>query len=122
MAYNIFIRSLLTGTPITVYGDGQQVRGNTYVADCVEAVVASANAPIAETFNIGGGEMVSVLDVLRKLEHLAGRKFTIQSAPARIGDQRHTFADTTKLRRQLNWEPRTTFDEGLARQLEWQRC
>ncbi|HEX3149028.1 MAG TPA: NAD-dependent epimerase/dehydratase family protein [Gemmataceae bacterium] len=122
MAYNIFIRALLTGELITVYGDGEQVRGNTFVADCVEAVIASANAPIGETFNIGGGEMVSVKDVLAKLEHIAGKTFTMKTEPARIGDQRHTFADTTKLRRQLGWEPKTTLDEGLALQFEWQKA
>lgn len=121
MAYNIFIKALLADSPITVYGDGQQVRGNTYVADCVEAVIASANAQVGETYNIGGGEMVSVVDVLRKLERIAGKKFTVKTEPARIGDQRHTFADTTKLRRHLGWEPKTTLDDGLARQFEWQR-
>lgn len=121
MAYNIFIRSLIADTPITVYGDGQQVRGNTFVADCVEAIIASGNAQLGETFNIGGGEMVSVIDVMAKLERIAGKKFTVKIEPPRIGDQRHTFADTTKLRRQLNWEPKTTLDEGLAQQFEWQR-
>lgn len=121
MAYNIFIRSLIADNPITVYGDGQQVRGNTFVADCVEAIMASANAQLGETFNIGGGEMVSVIDVMAKLERIAGKKFTVKIEPPRIGDQRHTFADTTKLRRQLNWEPKTTLDEGLAKQFEWQR-
>ncbi len=121
MAYNIFIRALVAGEPITVYGDGQQVRGNTFVADCVEAVVKSADAPIGDVFNVGGGEMVSVLDVLGKLERIAGKKFTVRTEAARPGDQRHTFADTTKLRRVLGWEPRTTLDEGLTRQYEWQR-
>ena len=121
MAYNIFIRALLTGEPITVYGDGQQVRGNTFVTDCVDAVVKAADAPVGETFNVGGGEMVSVTDVLGKLEQIAGKKFTVRTEPARAGDQRHTFADTTKLRRVLGWEPKTTLDEGLARQYEWQK-
>jgi nucleoside-diphosphate-sugar epimerase len=121
MAYNIFIRALLTGEPITVFGDGHQVRGNTFVADCVEAVVKSAEGPIGETFNVGGGEMVSVVDVLAKLERIAGKKFTVRSEAARPGDQRHTFADTTKLRRVLGWEPKTTLDEGLSRQYEWQK-
>jgi len=121
MAYNIFIRSLIAGTPITVYGDGQQVRGNTFVADCVEAIIASANAQLGETFNIGGGEMVSVIDVMAKLERIAGKKFSVKTEAGRIGDQRHTFADTTKLRRQLNWEPMTTLDDGLAKQFEWQQ-
>ena len=121
MAYNIFIRALLTGEPVTVYGDGQQVRGNTFVADCVEAVVKAAEAPVGDTFNVGGGEMVSVRDVLDKLERIAGKTFTVRTEAARAGDQRHTFADTTRLRRVLGWEPKTTLDEGLARQYEWQR-
>ena len=121
MAYHIFMKSLLTGDPITMYGDGQQVRGNTYVSDCVEAVIAATNAQLGETYNIGGGEMVSLLDIVNKLEAISGRKFTIRKEPARIGDQRHTFADTTKLRRQLGWEPKMTLDEGLARQWEWHR-
>jgi nucleoside-diphosphate-sugar epimerase len=121
MAYHIFIRALLAGEAVTIYGDGQQVRGNTYVADCVEAVVASAGAPVGEMFNVGGGEMVSVRDVLGKLERIAGKKFTVRTEVARAGDQRHTFADTTKLRRQLGWEPKTGLDEGLTLQWEWQR-
>jgi nucleoside-diphosphate-sugar epimerase len=121
MAYNIFINALLTDLPITIFGDGQQVRGNTFVSDCVEAVIASANAQIGETYNIGGGEMVSVLDVLGKMERIAGKKFTVKNEPARLGDQRHTFADTTRLRRHLGWEPKMTMDEGLAKQFEWQR-
>jgi nucleoside-diphosphate-sugar epimerase len=121
MAYNIFIRALLAGEPITVYGDGQQVRGNTFVADCVEAVVKAADAPVGETFNVGGGEMVSVVDVLGKLERIAGKRFTVRTEAARAGDQRHTFADTTRLRRVLGWEPKTTLDEGLAKQYEWQK-
>jgi nucleoside-diphosphate-sugar epimerase len=121
MAYHRFIGALLRGEPVTVFGDGQQVRGNTYVGDARAAVLAAAGATPGEVYNVGGGEMVSVWDVLRKLEALAGRKFDIRQAPARVGDQRHTFADTTKLRTHLGWEPRTSLDEGLARQLEWQR-
>lgn len=121
MAYNVFIKALLTGSPVTVYGDGQQVRGNTFVADCVEAVIASASAQVGETYNIGGGEMVSLRDILTKLEGISGKTFTVKTEPARIGDQRHTFADTTRLRRHLGWEPKTTLDDGLARQFEWQK-
>jgi nucleoside-diphosphate-sugar epimerase len=122
MAYNRFLRALLLGEPITLYGDGQQVRGNTYVGDCVEATVAALGAMPGEVYNLGGGEAVSVLDVLRKLENLTGRKFAVRHEPARAGDQRHTFADTGKLRRHLGWGAKTRLDEGLARQWEWQQA
>src|SRR5262249_10978301 len=74
MGYLRFIRSLLCGEPVTVCGDGMQARGNTYIADCVAATVAAAEAPVGETYNVGGGESASVWDVLAHLEKLAGRK------------------------------------------------
>lgn len=120
MAYNIFIRALLTGEPITIYGDGDQVRGNTFVLDCVNAVIKAVNAPIGETFNVGGGEAVSIKEVLAKLEAISGKRFTIQHQAARHGDQKSTLADTTKLRATLYWEPKTTLNEGLKAQYEWQ--
>jgi nucleoside-diphosphate-sugar epimerase len=121
MAYHRFITALLRGEPVTVCGDGQQVRGNTYIADCVAATVAAADALPGETYNVGGGETATVWDIIRRLEALAGRRAVITRAPERPGDQRTTFADTTKLRTHLGWEPRTTLDEGLARQWEWQQ-
>jgi nucleoside-diphosphate-sugar epimerase len=111
---------MLEHKSVTVYGDGQQVRGNTYVADCVQATLAAVEAPAGELYNVGGGETASVWDILNKLEALSGRKFKVRQKPARPGDQMHTCADTTKLRQQLRWEPRTPLSEGLARQWEWQ--
>ena len=78
-------------------------------------------APLGETYNLGGGESANVWDILAKLERILGRKAITRQEPARPGDQRSTFADTTKLRRDVGWQPRTTLDEGLARQVEWQK-
>src|SRR5438105_351647 len=64
MGYHRFIHALLRGEPATVYGDGLQMRGNTYVSDCVEATVAAIQCVPGETYNVGGGEIVSVWDVL----------------------------------------------------------
>jgi nucleoside-diphosphate-sugar epimerase len=119
MAYNLFMRALLDGRPVTVYGDGEQVRGNTYVDDCVAATVAAVGAHPGEVYNVGGGESATVWQILRRIEAIAGRRFEVRQEPARTGDQRATFADTTKLRTHFGWQPRTTLDEGLARQWEW---
>jgi nucleoside-diphosphate-sugar epimerase len=121
MGYHRFVRALLEDEPVIVYGDGQQVRGNTYVADCVEATVAAVEAVPGEVYNVGGGEAVSVWDVLHKLEALLGRAAAVRREPARAGDQRSTFADTTKINRHLGWAPRVGLDEGLARQVAWQQ-
>ena len=120
MGYYRFIQALLDDKPVTVYGDGQQVRGNTYVGDCVRATIAAIQAPAGEVYNVGGGETASVWGILHKLEALAGRKAQICQEPARPGDQAHTCADTTKLRQHLHWEPQISLDEGLARQWQWQ--
>jgi UDP-glucose 4-epimerase len=77
-------------------------------------------APAGELYNVGGGETASVWDILHKLEAVSGRKVKVRQKAARPGDQKHTCADTTKIRQQLGWTPRTPLDEGLARQWEWQ--
>lgn len=121
MGYHRFIAALLTDRPITVCGDGLQVRGNTYIDDCVDATIAASEALVGETFNIGGGKPASVWDIVHKLEAIVGRRAKIQREPARPGDQRHTFADTGKLMRHRGWKPLIELDEGLRRQVAWQR-
>jgi nucleoside-diphosphate-sugar epimerase len=121
MGYYKFIEALLDDKPITVTGDGHQTRTNTYIDDCVAATVAAVNAPVGETYNLGGGESASVWDVLARLEKLAGRPARTVQEAARTGDQRHTVADTSRLRAHLGWEARTALSEGLARQWEWQK-
>jgi nucleoside-diphosphate-sugar epimerase len=120
MGYHRFVKALLTGTPVTVYGDGQQIRGNTYVSDCVEATVLAVAAEPGSVYNVGGGETASVWDILKRLEALAGRPPVIRREPERRGDQRHTFADISRIRQHLGWEPRVNLDDGLAKQWEWQ--
>ena len=121
MGYHQFIAGLLANEPITVCGDGRQVRGNTYIDDCVEATVAALHAPLGETYNVGGGETASVWDILDKLETIVGHRAIIRREPARAGDQRSSVADTSKLQRHLGWQPKTSLDEGLPCQVAWQR-
>jgi nucleoside-diphosphate-sugar epimerase len=121
MGYARFIQALLAGNSVTVYGDGLHVRGNTYVADCVAATLAAVEAPTGEIYNVGGGEAVTVWDVLHKLERIVGRRADVHREPARPGDQRYTFADTSRLQRHLGWRPQTDLVEGLACQVAWQR-
>jgi nucleoside-diphosphate-sugar epimerase len=121
MGYFRFAHALLRGEPVVVYGDGLQVRGNTYVSDCVAATVAAAGALPGEVFNVGGGETATVWEILAKLEQLVGRRAVVRREPARPGDQRSTCADTAKLQRHLGWQPLVGLNEGLARQVEWQR-
>jgi nucleoside-diphosphate-sugar epimerase len=120
MGYHKFIRALINDEPITVFGDGHQVRGNTYVDDCVEATALAAQARPGETYNVGGGEPATVWDVIQRLELLAGRKARVRRAPPRPGDQLLTGAVTAKITADLGWSPRTSLNDGLARQFAWQ--
>jgi nucleoside-diphosphate-sugar epimerase len=120
MAYHKFISSLARGSAIEIYGDGQQVRGNTFVTDAVAATIAAVEAPVGEIYNVGGGETATILEIIRKLEAISGRKAELNFKAVRVGDQRQTFADTSKLRHHLKWEPLTKLDDGLSRQWQWQ--
>ncbi len=121
MGYWKFIQAILTDQPIMVYGDGRQVRGNTYISDCVEATIRAVSCPPAEVYNIGGGEAADVWDILHRIERLTGRKAVTRQEPARAGDQRYTFADTGKLQRHTGWQPQVSLDDGLRQQIDWQK-
>ncbi len=121
MGYYKFIQAVLDGQPIQLTGDGTQMRGNTYVSDCVAATIAAVNAVPGETFNVGGGEVVSVMDVIAKIEKITGRTARIQKLPERKGDQKQTGADASKLTRHTGWKPIVGVDEGLGRQIAYQK-
>ena len=121
MAYHRFIHAMLHDQPVTITGDGLQVRGNTFVSDCVAATLAAVEAPVGETFNIGGGESANVLEIISRLEEVMGVKARRVFEPARPGDQRVTGADTRRLQRLTGWKPKVSLDEGLAQQVAWQR-
>ena len=123
MAYHRFIEALLLGQPITIYGDGEQRRSNTYIEDCVQGIVRAFEAPersVGETFNIGGGEVVTINQALETLASLVGRTPQVRFAPARPGDQWYTAADIGKAERLLGYAPSTPVVVGLQAQLAWQ--
>jgi nucleoside-diphosphate-sugar epimerase len=119
MGYHRFIRSVLTEQPIHLTGDGQQIRGNTYVSDCIDATVAAVNTVPGEVFNVGGGELVTIWDVIHKIEAITHKTAVVVRQPDRKGDQRYTGADVGKLQRHVGWRAKVGIDEGLARQVEW---
>jgi len=125
MAYNILVRTLLTGGTFTMFGDGEQTRSNTYVADCVNATILAAekrDAALGQVFNVGGGEIVSLNAVIRQLEALTGKRANIDRKPPRPGDQKHTAANIDKARRLLGYTPATPYATGLKAQVDWQRA
>jgi nucleoside-diphosphate-sugar epimerase len=124
MGYNVFIRKLLAGETIIVDGDGMDSRSNTFVADAVEGITLALRQPqasIGETFNVGGGQEVTVNEVLDLLQRLSGCTAHVVHGPPRPGDQKRTAANIGKARRLLGYDPQTRVVDGLAAQLAWQR-
>jgi UDP-glucuronate 4-epimerase len=121
MAYHVFIEALLAGRPITVYGDGLQSRSNTYIDDCVSGTLAALErGEVGETYNIGGGQEITVQRAIEIISDATGATPEIRHEPARPGDQRRTVADIGKARAELGYEPTVAPHEGLRRQVLWQ--
>jgi len=112
----------LRDEPVTVFGDGEQTRGNTYVADCVDATVrAASHGQVGQVYNVGGGESRSTNWVVDTIQRIVGRRVAVTHGPPRPGEQREALAITTKARQSLGWAPRVSLEDGLRAQVEWQR-
>lgn len=120
MAFHRFIKSILTGTPIKIYGDGGQIRDFTYVSDIVEANLKAMRLPEhGNVFNLGGNTRVSVNDVIKLLETMTGCKARVSFQPPQPGEPRETWADITKAATCLNYRPQTVLEDGLAAQIAY---
>ena len=115
-----FIAALLAGRPPVIFGDGEQSRDFTYVANVVEAnVLAMAAADVAgKVYNVACGEQVSLNRLVAELRDLLGSDVEPIYAPARAGDIRHSLADLARARSELEYEPTVRLREGLERTLQ----
>jgi UDP-glucuronate 4-epimerase len=116
MAFHRFIRNILTGKPIPVNGNGLQTRDFTYVADCVQAIAAAAQADgvIGETVNVGGKERASVLEGIKIIENILGKKAELSFSGSTRGEPFSTWADIGKAEQLLGYNPKVTLEQGLA--------
>ena len=120
MAFPRVVAALVEGGSFTLYGDGGQSRSFTYVGDIVAAtVLAMERAGAGAVYNVGGGQEATMNEALALLEEIAGRTLDRRHGPPVPGDQRRTKADTTRIRDELGWEPRTPLEVGLRAHWEW---
>lgn len=120
MAFHRFIRCMLNDQPISVFGDGLQTRDFTYVEDCVAGTTAVLHADdvVGKTFNIGGTERASVLDVITLIGKLMNKVPKIVFSGPPKGEPRHTHADISAARRWLNYQPAVSLRRGLKAEIE----
>ncbi len=119
-----FIRQAMKNEPITIYGNGKQVRDLLYVSDLVRAmrsVIENIREVCGEAFNVGGGpgNSASLLEVIAQIRALSGASPTAEFGPERLGDQRWYVSDINKIGTALNWKPQISIEAGLAALIDW---
>jgi nucleoside-diphosphate-sugar epimerase len=121
---SLFISALCEGRPPTIFGDGEQTRDFTYVANVVDGVLRAAQAPASasgEVINVATGGRISLNQLFRTIRELVGADVEPQYEAVRAGDVRDSQADISKATRLLGYRPIASFEDGLARTVEWYR-
>jgi UDP-glucuronate 4-epimerase len=123
LAIHKFARLISAGKPIPVFGDGTTRRDYTYIDDCLAGVRAAINytASAYEVINLGESRTVELRELIALIEKELGMRATIDRQPLQPGDVPQTFADITKARRLLGYDPQIQIEEGIREFVEWFR-
>jgi nucleoside-diphosphate-sugar epimerase len=120
-----FVTAALKGEPATIFGDGEQSRDFTYVANVVDANIRASEASseaAGQAINIACGERYTLLDLVKAIGRITGREdIAPRHAPPRVGDVRHSQAAIQKAKDVLGFTPKVGFIEGLERTIAWYR-
>lgn len=114
-----FVQWISEGRPVVVYGDGTQSRDFTYVDDIARGTIAGIKPLGYEIINLGSDKPVVLMDALRLIERLTGRKAQIKFVPRHPADVPATWADISRARRMLNWNPTIHSDAGMEKLVHW---
>lgn len=120
----VFFKQALLGQPITVHGEGKQVRTLTYIDDLVDGIVAPLmhkGASLGQIFNVTSAEMTSAKDMAVQIKELTGSQSPITFVQQRKNNTLHEEVDVSKAKQLLDWEAKNTFAEGLAKTLPWMK-
>jgi len=114
------------GQTIPMFGDGSSSRDYTYIADIITGVRAAldrigTNGMNYRVWNLGGNDPVSLREMIATIERVTGRAATIDPRPMQPGDVNRTWADLTRSRAELDYEPTTSLEQGIKLQWEWMK-
>lgn len=121
MAFSLFIRSLLEGKPLHMFGGGNQTRDFTYVSDIVQANILALESEATGVFNIGGGNRISLNEAVAVIERVMGTQGSQTRDDVQRGDVSHTEANITKARNVLGWQPTVGIEGGIRKEVDWLR-
>ena len=120
MAIHKFTRRIDDDQEIPIYHEGKSARDYTYIDDVLQGILAVCDRPGGfEIFNLGNARTVALMDVIPLIEKAMGKKARIKLMPAQPGDVPITYADISRARKQLAYEPTTTIEEGIRRFVSW---
>ena len=121
LAIHRFTKAILNDEPITMYGDGSTSRDYTYVDDTVQGVIAASNYSQSsfEIINLGNNYAVSLKNLIKAIEDVIGKKAKIEQQPEQPGDVPRTFANISKAKQLLNYQPQTELKDGLKKFYDW---
>jgi UDP-glucuronate 4-epimerase len=117
-----FARLITAGKPIPVFGDGSAARDYTFISDILDGIMACTQKEFGfEIFNLGESQIVQLNQMIALLEDALGKKAVIDRQPLQPGDVPLTFADISKARDRLGYQPRVRVEQGIPRFVEWFR-
>ena len=120
MAIHKFMRLIYEGQELEMYGDGTSQRDYTYVADIVQGIVSSMKLDCGfEVFNLGNSRTITLKELIEKIQEAIGKKANIKTVPDQPGDVPITYADITKSKDMLGYQPDYPLERGLKNMAEW---
>jgi UDP-glucuronate 4-epimerase len=121
LAIHQFTRKIHAGEPIDQFGDGTTRRDYTYIDDVIQGTMAALkyDGPMFDVFNLGESETIQLKDLIAAIEKALGKKAKINRLPEQLGDMPLTCADISKTRKLLGYNPKTKFEVGLPRFVDW---
>jgi nucleoside-diphosphate-sugar epimerase len=117
-----FITNIMADQSPVIFGDGTQSRDFTHVSNVIAANLAACAAPreaCGQVYNIACGDRITLNDLVATINRILGRNIAPTYAPPRPGDVLHSQADSSRATQMLGWKPVTSFEEGLARTIDW---
>lgn len=124
LAIHKFTKAIINDEPLTIYGDGSTSRDYTYVEDIVQGILAALEyrGTSYEIINLGNHYSIPLIDLIRALEKVVGSAAKLVYGPEQPGDVPKTYADISKAKQLLGYDPRTSLEKGLTEFVNWYRA
>ena len=120
-AVSVFLYRVSQGLPVTIWGDGNNIRDFFYITDLIDAIIECADHALQQVriFNVGGSEGITLNQLLTLAETVTGRKAIKEYQPARHFDPPQIILDTTLIRKELGWSPQISLSQGMQQTWDW---